>query len=240
MISRNQNYITLKSYARTAGILYLLIILLAGFSEGYIRSGIIVSGDAAATADNILASKFLFRFGFVSDLIAFICDAVVAILLYVLLKPVNKTLALIAAVLRLIAHPAIGSLNLINHISALQVLNNPDLLTAFGREQLQLVAQQFLSAHKTGYLIAGAFFGVHCLLLGYLLFKSELFPKILGIMIFIASIGYLTESFGTSLFPEYSGVFGMIVVIPAVIAELSLCLWLLIKGIKNTDQMIAV
>ena len=240
MVSNNENYTTLKSYARTAGILYLLIILLAGLSEGYIRSGIIVPGDAAATTDNILASKFLFRLGFVSDLIAFICDAAVAILLYVLLKSVNKTVALIAAALRLIAHPAIGSINLLNHISALQVLNNPDLLTAFGREQLQQVALQFLSAHKTGYLIAGAFFGVHCLLLGYLLFKSELFPKILGVLIFMASIGYLTESFGSSLFPEYSGVFSMIVVIPAVIAEFSLCLWLLIKGIKNTDLKVAV
>ena len=222
-------------YARTAGILYLIIIICAGFSEGYVRSSLIVPGDAAATAGNIMASEWLFRVGFVSDLIAFICDLAVAILFYVLLKPVSKTLSLIAAALRLLAHPAIASINLLNHFSVLFLLSGADYLTAFETDQLHALVLLLLSAHKYGYLIGGAFFGVHCFILGYLFVKSDLFPKTLGIMLAIAAAGYLTESFGNFLFPEYEDIFIWIVAVPAVIAELSLCLWLLVKGVKKTS-----
>ncbi|MEZ5357238.1 MAG: DUF4386 domain-containing protein [Candidatus Zixiibacteriota bacterium] len=225
---------SLKRYARIAGILYLIIIICAGFAEGGVRSVLIVPGDATATANNILSSEGLYRFGFVCDLIAFISDAAVAILLYALLKPVNKTVALVASTLRIIAHPAIGSINLLNHLAPLNILTNPDFVSAFTVEQLQNLAMQFLTAHYAGYLIAGAFFGVHCAILGYLLYKSELFPQWLGIFLIVASIGYVIESFGNFLFPAYKDIYSWIVVIPAVIAELSLCLWLLIKGIRTS------
>jgi len=218
--------------ARTAGLLYLVIIICAGFSEGYVRSSLIVPGDAAATAGNIQDSAWLFRVGFASDLIAFLCDAVVAVLLYVLLKPVSRTLSLTAATLRLIAHPAIASVNLLNHMSALLLLSGAPYLTAFKAEQLQALVLLFLTTHKYGYLIGGAFFGLHCLLLGYLLVKSDLFPGVLGILMVLASIGYLTESFGNFLFPQYGPVLVWIVAVPAVVAELSLCLWLLVKGVR--------
>ena len=137
----------------------------------------------------------------------------------------------------MIAHPAIGSINLLNYLSALQVLDTPGLMAAFDKNQLQQLAMQFLTAHKSGYLIAGAFFGFHCVILGYLLFKSELFPRLLGILMLAAAIGYLTESFGNFLLPEYSEFYSWIVAIPAIVAELSLCLWLLIKGVKNVGQI---
>ena len=200
------------------------------------RSSIIVPGDATTTANNIMASEFLFRVGFVSDLIAFLCDLAVSVLFYVLLKPVNKTLSLIAASLRLLAHPAIASVNLLNHFAALLLLSGADYLTVFNPDQLHALVMLFLNMHHYGYLIAGAFFGFHCLLLGYLLFKSDLFPGILGIFMVVASCGYLIESFGNFLFPGYEKLFAMIVVVPAVIAELSLCLWLLVKGVKLQSQ----
>jgi hypothetical protein len=224
---------SLDKIARFAGILYLIIIICAGFSEGYVRSTLIVSGNAAATARNIAASEGLFRLGFVSDLIAFLSDLVVSVLLYVLLKPVNKTLSLIAASLRLLAHPAIASLNLLNHFMALLLVSGAEYLTVFETEQLHALVLLFLNAHRYGYLIGGAFFGLHCLLLGYLLFKSDLFPGVLGILLIIASFGYLIESFGNFLFPDYQELFIWVVAVPAVIAELSLCLWLLLKGVKT-------
>jgi hypothetical protein len=223
-------------YARVAGLLYLVIIICAGFSEGYVRSSLIVPGDAAATAGNILAAPWLFRVGFVSDLIAFLCDAVVAVLFYVLLKPVSRTLSMVAASLRLLAHPAIASVNLLNHFSALLLLGGADYLTAFNTDQLHALVLLFLTTHKYGYLIGGAFFGLHCLILGYLFFKSDLFPGILGILLVLASVGYLTESFGNFLFPRYGHLYAWIVAVPAVIAELSLCLWLLIKGVKIEEE----
>ncbi len=222
-----------KKIARIAGLLYLIIIVCAGFSEGFVRSSLIVPGDAAATANNIMASERLFRLGFVTDLIAFLSDAVVAILFYVLLKPVSKTVALQAAALRLLAHPAIASLNLLNHFLALQLLNGADFLTVFDTNQLYALVLLFLDAHTYGYLIGGAFFGVHLLVLGYLLYKSNLFPGILGVLLVVASFGYLTESFGNFLFPAYEEILAWIVAVPAVIGELSLTLWLLIKGVKD-------
>lgn len=219
-----------QTYLKTAGILYLIIFICAGFSEGFVRSSLIVYTDPVATANNIIASESLFRLGFVTDLIAFISDAVISILFYLLLKPVSKTIALTAATFRLIAHPIIGSFNLINHLSAVNILTDPSLSSFVDISLLQTLAMESLINHKIGYLIAGAFFGIHCLLLGYLLFKSELFPKIIGILIFVASFGYLIESFGNFLNPENSDIYAMIVIIPAVIAELSLCVWLIIKG----------
>ena len=108
-------------------------------------------------------------------------------------------------------------------------------MAAFGIEQIHQVVLQFLAAHRTGYLIAGAFFGVHCAILGYLIFRSDLFPKLLGILLMIASIGYLTESFGNFLLPEYNYIYSWVVLIPATIAEVSLCLFLVIKGVINTN-----
>ncbi|MBK7869269.1 MAG: DUF4386 domain-containing protein [Saprospiraceae bacterium] len=222
-----------KKTARIAGILYLIIIICAGFSQGYVRESLIVPGDATTTAHNIIASEWLFRVGFVSDLIAFLCDLIISVLFYILLKPVNKTLALIAAFSRLLAHPAIASINLLNHFIALQFLSGADYLSVFQADQLNAFALLFLDMHKYGYLIGGAFFGLHLFFLGYLLFKSELFPSILGILIALAALGYVIESFGKFLFPASEDLFTWIVAVPAVIGELSLTLWLLIKGVKN-------
>ncbi|GGX73533.1 DUF4386 domain-containing protein [Saccharospirillum salsuginis] len=220
-------------HARLAGVLYLIIIVCAGFAEGGVRASLIVPGDAALTAEHILGSEFLYRLGFSLDLVAFLCDLGVSILFYVLLKPVNRTLALTAAMLRLLAHPAIASVNLINHYGALQILTNESLNAAFSAEQLQSIALLFTEFHTTGYLIAGAFFGMHCLLLGYLLVKSDLFPSLIGVFIGIAAVAYLLNSFGNFLMPEHRTFFDAIVVVPAVIAELSLGLWLLFKGVYN-------
>lgn len=222
-----------KNTAKIAGVLYLLVILCAGFSQGYVRESLIVAGDAAATAQNIIHSEWLYRLGFVSDLVAFLCDLIISVLFYILLKPVNKTIALIAAFSRLLAHPAIASINLLNHFIALELLSGADYLAAFDTNQLHALVLLFLDMHAVGYLIGGAFFGLHLFFLGYLLFKSALFPNVLGILIGLAAAGYIIESFGTFLFPKYKDVYTWLVTVPAVIGELSLALWLLIKGVKT-------
>jgi hypothetical protein len=229
---------SMQKTARLTGLLYLIIIICAGFSQGFVRSNLIVPQNAAETVSNILASEGLFRLGFVTDLIAFMTDAVVAILLYVLLRPVSKTISLLAASLRLLAHPAIAAINLLNHLAAVLLLSGAEYLAVLEGDQLNALVMFFLEAHRNGYLIAGAFFGLHCFFLGYLLFKAGYFPKILGVFLVVASLGYLIESFGTFLLPKYRAVWTWIVAVPAVIAELSLCLWLLIRGInvKKWDE----
>ena len=222
-----------KRLARITGVLYLIIIICAGFSQGAVREVMVVGDSASATAQNILVDSFLFKLGLTTDLIAFMCDAAVSVLLYYLLKPVSKGLALTAASFRLIAHPAIGSLNLLNHFAALRVLESPGFLASFNPAQLREFSLFFMELHNMGYLIAGAFFGIHCLLLGYLLFQSDLFPKWTGVLLIAAAFGYLIESFGFIFFPELKSTFALIVGFSAGIGEVSLTLWLLIKGINE-------
>ncbi len=221
-----------RTLARLTGLLYLLIFVTAGFSEGVVRASLIVPGDATTTAANIVAAESLFRLGIVSDLIAFSADAVVAVLLYVLLRPVSRTLAIVAASLRLVAHPAIASLNVLNEYVALQLLTGAAYQSAFDPEQLHALALLFLTAHRYGYLIAGVFFGLHLLVLGYLLYRSELFPAVLGGLIVIAALGYLIESFVFFLVPAYEPIASTIVVVTAVVGEVVLALYLVVKGVR--------
>lgn len=223
--------ISIKSKARMAGVFYLLIFFCAGFAEGYVRTGVLVPGDPSATAQNILASEGLFRLGLSSDLLAFVFDAIVAVLLYVILKPVSKTLSLMAAAFRLIAHPAIASVNMLNHYAALAVLDGTFVVT-----QPESLSLFFMDLHSAGYLVAGVFFGVHLLILGYLVVKSDLFPKVLGWLLGIAAFGYLIESFGSFLVPAHADLYTMIVTITAVVGEISFTIWLLTKGVRNTDS----
>ena len=215
--------------ARTTGLLYLLIILLAGFAEGFVRSGLVVPGDAGATAAAISGSPGLWRLALAADLAAFGLDAAVAVLLYVLLRPVSPTLSLLAAAFRLVAHPAIGGLNLVNHWVALRVLGDGGAPSLGGPEAARL-AVLAVEAHGVGYLVAGAFFGVHCLILGHLLFRAGWVPRLLGGLVGLAGIGYLAESFGTLLVPAWGDLLVWAVAIPAVAGEGGLALYLLVKG----------
>jgi len=224
-----------RTLARVAGWLYLVIIVGAGFAQGYVRGTLFVPGDAAATAANILGSEGLFRLGLVADLVAFMADAAVAVLLGVLLLPVSRTVSLLAAAFRLIAHPAIGAMNLLNHYGALAFLDGSGSLSAFGPAEREGLALWALEAHRHGYLIAGAFFGVHLALLGWLLFRSELFPRALGVLVAVAAVGYLTETLTYFLVPAWAPFGASLVVVTASVAELSLCLYLIVKGVRTTE-----
>jgi hypothetical protein len=226
---------SIKSFAsmkliRFTGALYLLVIICAGFSQGYVRGTLVVPGNAVETASNILQNTGLFQLGLTTDLIAFLLDAVIAVLLYKIFKPFNKTLAMMSSAFRLIAHPAIGSLNLLNHYMALKVLENQSMTNAFSLDQLQEISASLMQAHHYGYLIAGAFFGVHCLLLGILIYKSNVFPKVFGSLLLGAAAGYLIETFGNFNFPGYEGYTALIVGVSAAIGEVGLTLYILIKG----------
>ena len=222
--------ISTVAYARITGVLYLVIIVFGLFSEVFIRSNLIVHGNADATASNILASEWVFRVGFASDLVIFLCDVAVAILLYVMLRPVSKTGSLISAGFRLTG-TAIYGVNLLNYFAALIILSGPEYFSSFDSGQLNSMALMFLNIHRHGYDLGLVFFGLHCLFLGYLLFESDYFPKILGILMLLAGIGYVVGSFTLFLWPEYTAMITPIYIAP-LIGELSLCLWLLIKGVR--------
>lgn len=216
--------------ARVAGLLYLVIIVLGLFSELFVRSSLIVPGDAAATASNIMAAEGLFRAGFLTDSIMFLSDVALAVLLFVLLKPVNKILALMALGFRLTQTAAIA-LNLLNYYAALLLLKGAGYSSAFDSAQLDSLASLLLDLHSHGYDLGLILFGVHCLFLGYLIAQSLYLPKALGYLVMAAGVTYLIGSYTRFLCPELIEAVSPIYLV-AIVSELSLCLWLLIKGIN--------
>jgi hypothetical protein len=225
---------SLPRVARIAGILYLIIIVAGIFAEFFVRSSLIVPGDVTATANNIVAAEGLFRIGIASDLIMILSDIALALFFYILLKPVSNSLSLLAAFFRLAQAATLG-INLLNLMFVLQLVNGSDNLGVFKTDQLHAVVVLFLDGHRIGYSIALIFFGLSILVLGYLIIKSDYIPKLLGVLLLLASLGYLTDSFAHVLltnYADYETIFALVVFAPAFIAELSLCLWLLFKGVK--------
>jgi hypothetical protein len=227
--------ISVKSI-RMTGVLYLLVIICAGFGQGYVRGTLIVPGEAATTANNIIQNKELFQLGLTTDLIAFLLDTVIAVMLFQLFKPYNKTLAMVSSAFRLIAHPAIGSINLLNHYMAMKVLDTNQLSDSFSLEQLQELSGMLMEAHHYGYLIAGGFFGVHCILLGMLIYKSNVFPKFFGGLLIGSGAGYLIETFGNFNIPGYETYTALIVGIAAAIGEVGITIYMLTKGATASYQ----
>lgn len=224
----------IQTYARLAGLGYLVIILTGIFAEFLVRSRIIVPGNAAATAANMLAAQGLFRMGLASEFLMLLTDAALALALYVIFKPYSRNLALLAAFFRL-AHASIVGGNLLNTYVPLLLLGDAPYLSSFAPEQIHGLILLFLNAHSFGYVIGLAFFGVHCLVLGYMAARSGYVPRVLGILLMIAGLGYLTDSFGRALLSNYAEVenlFLLVVFLPAFIGEVSFCLWLLVKGVR--------
>ena len=220
-----------KKTARMAGFLYLMFLVTLIFAEDAVRSKLIVFGDGAATANNIMASEGLFRIGFMSDLLSAVFFLLSAWALHVLLKSVDKNLALLF-VLLILGGVAIHCINMLNQFAALLLLSGADYLKVFQAVQLQALAMLFLNLYKNGFIIAQVFYGAWLFPLGYLVFKSGFLPRILGILLMIDCFGVLIWFFQFFLFPGYEVITypGLIV---SLIAEFSLALWLLIMGAKD-------
>lgn len=218
--------------ARLAGTLYLLVAICGGFAELYVRNRVVVQSNAAETAHNILASEQLFRMAFVSDLVMMMCYLSLGLTLYVLLEGVDKNMARVMVAFNLIGVP-IMCLNMLNHFAALYVLGGAEHLNVFSAEQLDALALSFLNLHSYGYIIAQVSTGTWLLPLGYLVYKSGFIPKILGVLLIVASVGYLVDLFAQFVLPDYAGVIEIIVLTPASIGELCFLSWLLIKGVKT-------
>ena len=221
----------IKKTARVTGIFYLAIFFANFFVFIFVSGSLNVPGDATATANNILASESLYRSGVVSYLIVFLSEIGATMLLYKLLKPVNQTVAMMMVATRLM-QAAVHAVNLLNFVFPLILLNGDDYLHVFATDQLHALVLLFTNAHYYGVLISEAFFSVSLLLLGYLVYKSELFPGLLGILLAIAGAFYVLDSFGTFLMPQHEALIANMMVAPAIIGELSFTLWLLVKGIR--------
>jgi hypothetical protein len=226
---------SIKNTARLAGFLVLLIAILSPFSILYLPSTLMVPGNAATTASNVMASEGLFRLGIFVDSVVVLLEIVVIAMLYVLLRPVNRTLALVAAFARL-AMTVVMGVNVFNSLGVLLLLGDAEYLNVFEPDQLHALVLLFLNLHESGIYIWQVFFAFHWVAVGYLVFKSGYFPRILGILLIVTCLGYMMDSFGI-LYPSSEAISTVspVVLAVGVIGELSFTLWLLIKGV-NVEQ----
>jgi len=217
--------------ARIAGFLYLIVIVGGIFAEIFVRGRLVVHGDAAATAHNIATHELLYRWGFAVELFycAF-CNLPITLIFYNLFKVVNKNVALLMAFFDLVV-TAIESISLLAHYAPLVFLENGHYLNAFTAEQLQAATYMSVQLFELGFAMSLVFFGFDLFLLAYLIVKSTFFPRIIGVLLGIEGLGYLINSFALFLAPALQArIFPYFAV--TAIAEVALCLWLLVMGVN--------
>lgn len=233
----NELNLSTKTLARTTGFFYLLIIAGGLLSGMFVRGTLIDPINADITLNNILQNEFLFRLGFFGDLIMVLSDVIVSVLFYFLLVNVHKGLAIFAAVFRLLQSTVLGA-NLINLFKPILMIQGADKMSTELLAELSIDVMTQMQVFDYGYLISGVFFAINCLLMGVLLYKSADFPRLIGIMIFIAGLGYLFNCMASFLIPSLIEISAMVMLFTAVIAELTFCAYLLIVGVRNKKNLI--
>src|SRR6202789_3018585 len=219
-----------RNPGRFAGLLYVLTSIAGFFAMGYVPSKLIVHGNAAATASNIAASETLFRLGIAGQLISEAGFIFVALALYDLLKGVNRRQASLMVTLILISIP-IAFLNELNSFAALELVRGADFLSVLEKPQRDALAMLFLHLHGRGFVIAEMFWGLWLFPLALLVYRSGLFPRVLGILLMLNCLTYVVNSFTSLLSPQYADVVSRWIK-PLGFGELIFMFWLLIMGIK--------
>ena len=229
MKERNPTH-PVKKAARIAGAIYLSLVLIAPFAMLYVPGKLIVRGNAAATADNILAHETMFRLSIFGDLIGHVIFICLAIALYRLLSSVNNTWALLMVSFVLVS-AAVGFLNALNNIAAVILFRGGEFLTVFDKPQRDALAMLFVRLHSQGEFISEIFWGVWLFPFGLLVFRSGFLPRLLGVWLIIACFAWIALSITAQFFPyNYETAFAWLQ--PAFFAEMAIMLWLLIRGAK--------
>lgn len=210
-------------------LLYPIWAVVGLFSIMYVPATLIVSGDAATTANNIMDNELLFRMGIAGSLITQLIFILVVLVLYQLFKSVDKNHALLMVIFALVGVP-IAMLNTLNRVAALLLLNGADYLNVFGADQLHAQMMLFLNLNEQGVFIASIFWGLWLFPLGYLIYRSGYFPRILGVLMIIAGFGYLIDFFTHFLLPNYETIDPVLEVM--TIGETIFMAWVLLKGAK--------
>lgn len=220
---------TVQATARLGGLLYLIIIVIGVVGEALIRNELVVPRDAAATAANILAAEGLWRAGVAAQMFLLLCAVGLTYIFYVLLRPVNKGLAALVVCFGLVslAVESVGALALANVLAPLLATSHLQADPA----QLHALAYLSISTHSDAFGIALMFFGVEILLVGHLIRKARYLPSWIGVLMQLAGVCYLVNSFARVLSPALAGMLFPAILLPAFIAESAFCLWLLFKGV---------
>jgi len=225
--------ITAKSYARIAGVLYLVIAAFGAFAIGYVPSVIMVAGDAAATARNLADNMNLFRMGMFSDIVVLLTEVVLTAMLYVMFRPVSPTLSLVAGWSRL-AMVLVMGVNLLINVMPMVLLGGAPFASGMEPAALQVATMGLFEAHQMGVYVWQMFFAMHLVALGWMMAHSKLFPRVLGWMMVVGAFGYglqglvhLTGTESPILTVAYVGLLVLVTV-----GELAFALWLLVRGVR--------
>ena len=219
-----------KRNARIAGAIYLSMVVTGPFSLIYVPSTLIVHGNAAATAANVLAHETLFRLGIVADLIGSVIFIFLGLALYRLLSGVNKMHALLMVACVLVS-VAIGFMNVLSNIAAVTLFRGSEFLAVIDKPQRDALAMLFLRLHFQGHVVNEIFWGLWLFPFGVLVMRSGFFPRILGVWLIVNCFAYLALSFTGLLLPQYYDV-AFRGAFPAFLGEVAIMLWLLIMGAK--------
>ncbi len=221
-----------KKIARTAGLLYLIVVLTGLFSLMYVPSKLIIWDNAALTLNNITSQETLFRLGIIAGILCYTAFLFLPIVLYKLLSPVNKTHAVAMVALALVSVP-ISFVNLLNKFSVLTLISDDAYLKSFDAAQLPAQVLLQLDYYNNGVQLAAIFWGLWLFPFGYLVYKSGFLPKILGVLLMAGCFGYLVNFTGRFLYPGYADLgISTYISLPASLGEIGTCLWLLIVGVR--------
>jgi hypothetical protein len=223
-----------KRLARIAGILYLVVGIFGGFAIGYVNPKVYVPGDAATTAANMVANSGLVRIGVVADLLQATVFVFLAMVLYLLLKGTDKNATRAMVILVAIA-TAIMCLNEVFQFSALLVAGDESYVTAFGAAGANALVLLLMDTYHYGFLIAQIFFGLWLVPLGYLAYRSGMFPKALGVVLVVGGVSYLIDLLAAFLLPDLSKQIHGFLAIPPAIAEIGMVLYLLVVGVRTSS-----
>ncbi len=221
-----------KGKGRLAGFIFFILAITGIFAHFFVRQKLFIPGDTAGTAQNIIDNQWLFRLGFVSDLIMSVSFFFYTFILYIIFKSVSKNISLLMLLCTVIS-VAMYCQNMLNQFSGLDLLVNTGLSEAFSADQLQKLSTFYYSMHSNGYLINQIFYGMYLFPLGYMIYTSRLVPRIIGVFLMLGCIGDLIDFVVYFLFPDTTSVFLQNITIPADIGEISFCLWLMIMGVKE-------
>lgn len=224
-----------KRLARIAGLLYLINGIVAGFAYGFVATKVYAAGDAATTAGNVLANPGLVRLGVVADLFQATEWIFLAMALYLLLQHVSGNAAR-AMVVLVATGAAITCLNDVFEFVAVRVVTDGSYVAAFGAAGSNALVLLLLDIQHYGFLIAQIFFGLWLMPLGYLAYRSRMFPKALGVALNVAGVCYLVDMLVLFLVPDFGKQVNAFLVIPPTIAEVWMALYLLVKGVKSPHQ----
>ena len=221
--------------ARIAGWIYLVFAVISAVSFLYIPSQIIVAGDAAATANNLVSAQLLYRIGIFSNLVAMILFVCLVLTLYQLFQVVNPLLARLMVTWVVMVATAV-IVNLFNKIAPLILLSGADFLAVFEQAQLEALAYAFLRLYSQGAHLLDSFSGVWLFPFALLIIQSRFMPKLLGYLLMLAGLGYLLSSFTAIVLPHYLDTISPFIM-PMVMAELPIIFWLLIVGAKDAGSV---